>query len=325
MGQTAPLFPPSASELARSVDHLFFFALAFSLFFVVLIAVLIAVLGTKYRRRRADEVGIPIDDHAPSSKRLELAWTAIPFALLLVMFAWGTWIFFHQMRPPNDAVEYWVTGKQWMWKMQHPDGTREINELHVPLGQTVRLKMISEDVIHDFFVPAFRVHVDVLPSRYTSYWFRADRIGTYHLFCGQYCGVEHSYMIGRIVVMDPKDYELWLAGVRPGQAPLRTGEELFVANSCNTCHRPDSSARAPILYGIWGRNVKLADGSSVVVDDAYVRQSILSPQAKIVAGYQPIMPTFKGVISEEELLQLVAYIKKLPAPAGAAAEETRRP
>ncbi|HUM02989.1 MAG TPA: cytochrome c oxidase subunit II [Thermoanaerobaculia bacterium] len=318
MTPNAPLFPTSASELARSVDTLFFFALAFSLFFAVLIAVLIALLGSKYRRRHPDEVGVAIDDHAPSSKRLELAWTSIPFGLLLILFGWGTWVFFLQMRPPDDAVEYWVTGKQWMWKMQHPDGTREINELHVPLGQAVKLKMISEDVIHDFFVPAFRVHVDVLPSRYTTYWFKADKTGTFHLFCGQYCGVEHAYMVGRIVVMDPKEYEQWLAGVRPGRGPLRTGEELFIANACNTCHRPDSSARAPILNGIFGKSVKMIDGASVVADDGYIRDSILNPQARIVAGYQPIMPTFKGVISEEELLQLVEYVKKLPPPAAGA-------
>jgi cytochrome c oxidase subunit 2 len=325
MWTNAPLFPPSASELARQVDTLFLFALAFSLFFAVLIAVLIAVLGSKYRRRHPDDIGVAIDDHASSSKMLELAWTAIPFGLLLILFGWGTWVFFHQMRPPDDAVEYWVTGKQWMWKMQHPDGTREINELHVPVGRAVRLKMISEDVIHDFFVPAFRVHVDVLPSRYTTYWFKADRVGTFHLFCGQYCGVEHAYMVGKIVVMDPKDYEQWLAGVRPGRPPLRSGEELFVANACNTCHRPDSSARAPILNGVYGRPVKLLDGKTIVADDEYIRDSILNPQAKIVAGYQPIMPTFKGVIPEEELLQLVDYVKKLPAPAAAAGQETRRP
>ncbi|MFI5181954.1 MAG: cytochrome c oxidase subunit II [Thermoanaerobaculia bacterium] len=318
MGSHAPLFPPSASELARSVDHLFFFALAFSVFFALLIAGLIAVLGSKYRRRHETEIGVASDDHAPSSKMLELTWTAIPFFLLMVLFGWGLWVFLHQMRPPADAVEYWVTGKQWMWKMQHPDGTREINELHVPAGQAIKLKMISEDVIHDFFVPAFRVHVDVLPSRYTTYWFQADRLGSFHLFCGQYCGMNHAHMVGKIVVMEAKEYEQWLAGVRPGRPPLRTGEELFAANACNTCHRPDSSARAPILNGIYGKSVKMIDGASVVADDAYIRESILNPQAKIVAGYQPIMPTFKGVISEEELLQLVEYVKKLSPPAAGA-------
>jgi cytochrome c oxidase subunit 2 len=318
MTPNAPLFPTSASELARSVDHLFFFSLVFSVFFALLIASLIAYFGSKYRRRHETEIGVPVDDHATSSKMLELTWTVIPFGLLLILFAWGTWVFFRQMRPPDDAVEYWVTGKQWMWKMQHPDGTREINELHVPLGRAVKLKMISEDVIHDFFVPAFRVHVDVLPSRYTTYWFQADKTGTFHLFCGQYCGVEHAYMVGKIVVLEPKEYERWLAGVRPGRAPLRTGEELFLASACNTCHRSDSSARAPILNGLWGKSVKLLDGSKVTADDGYIRDSILNPQAKIVAGYQPIMPTFKGVLSEEELLTLVEYVKKLPPPAAGA-------
>jgi len=319
MWQNAPLFPTAASELARHVDYLFFFALFFSIFFSLLIAVLLVVFGSKYRRRKDSEVGVFVDDHAKGPKMLELAWSAIPFFLLLVMFGWGTWIFFHQMRPPSDATEYWVTGKQWMWKMQHPDGTREINELHVPLGRSVKLTMISEDVIHDFFVPAFRIHVDVLPSRYTTYWFKADKLGTYHLFCGQYCGVEHARMVGRVVVMEPQAYEQWLAGVRPGRGPIRTGEELFVANACNTCHRPDSSARAPILNALFGKSVALADGKTVVADEQYLRESILNPASRVVSGYQPVMPTFRGTVSEEELLQLIAYIKSLKLPGAEAA------
>ncbi len=320
MWQNAPLFPTAASELARHVDYLFFFALFFSVFFSLLIAALLVVFGSKYRRRKDSEVGTFIDEHAQGPKMLELTWTAIPFFLLLVMFGWGTWVFFHQMRPPSDATEYWVTGKQWMWKMQHPDGTREINELHVPLGRAVKLTMISEDVIHDFFVPAFRVHVDVLPSRYTTYWFKADKLGTFHLFCGQYCGVDHARMVGKVVVMEPQEYEQWLAGVRPGRGPIRTGEELFVANACNTCHRPDSSARAPILNALFGKTVTMNDGKTVVVDEMYLRESVLNPAAKVVNGYQPIMPTFKGTISEEELLQLIAYIKGLKAPGAAATQ-----
>ena len=211
-----------------------------------------------------------------------------------------------------------------MWKIQHPDGRREINELHVPVGRAVQLKMISEDVIHDFFVPAFRIHVDVLPSRYTTYWFKANRTGTFHLFCGQYCGVEHSKMVGSIVVMEPRAYEAWLAGEKSGSSAaggasgLASGEELFVAKSCNTCHRPDSSARAPVLNGIFGTEVSLNDGTKAVVNDDYIRESILNPAAKVVNGYQPVMPTFKGQVSEEELIQLVNYVKSLKGASAAA-------
>jgi cytochrome c oxidase subunit 2 len=183
--------------------------------------------------------------------------------------------------------------------------------------------MISEDVIHDFFVPAFRVHVDVLPSRYTTYWFKATKTGEFHLFCGQYCGVEHSRMVGKVVVMEPRAYEAWLAGEPAGGGALpavASGEQLFVSKSCNTCHRPDSAARAPILNGLFGTQVTLQDGTKATVNEDYVRESILNPAAKIVQGYQPVMPTFKGQITEEELIQLVNYVKTLKAPDGGAAE-----
>ncbi len=315
MFPNAPVFPEAASPIARSVDHLFFFALGGAVFFSVLIAVLIFVFGVRVRRRRVDEVGVDAE-HGPLTKYIEIAWSVIPFALLLVLFGRGAKLFFEESRPPSDAVEYWVTAKQWMWKFQHPEGNREINELHVPVNTPIRLKMISEDVIHDLFIPAFRVHVDVLPSRYTTYWFKADRIGSYHLFCSQYCGVEHAQMVGRVVVMDPREYEKWLAGGSAASGPLLSGAELFVAKACNTCHRPDTAARAPILNGIYGKPVKLSTGETVIANDDYIRESILSPAAKIVAGYQPIMPTFKGTITEEELLQLIGYVKSLSPSAG---------
>jgi cytochrome c oxidase subunit II len=316
----SPLFPVQGSDIARSVDHLMLFALGGLVVFSTLIAVLVLVFMVKYRRKHEGEIGEDVYETNPKSQILELVWSVIPLGLLLILFGWGTKVFFEQNRPPAGAAQYWVTGRQWMWKIQHPNGRREINELHVPLGQAVQLRMISEDVIHDFFVPAFRIHVDVLPSRYTTYWFKATKTGEFHLFCGQYCGVEHSKMVGKIVVMEPRAYEAWLAGEPAGGAPAAaaSGEQLFVAKACNTCHRPDSSARAPVLNGLFGAQVTLQDGTKVAVDENYVRESILNPAAKIVQGYQPVMPTFKGQVTEEELIQLVNYVKTLKAADGAA-------
>lgn len=316
----SPLFPEQGSDIARSVDHLMLFALGGLVVFSTLIAVLVLVFMVKYRRKHEGEVGEDVYETNPKSQILELIWSVIPLGLLLILFGWGTKVFFEQNRPPAGAAQYWVTGRQWMWKIQHPSGRREINELHVPVGQAVQLRMISEDVIHDFFVPAFRIHVDVLPSRYTTYWFKATKTGEFHLFCGQYCGVEHSKMVGKIVVMEPRAYEAWLAGEAAGgaQPAAASGEQLFVAKACNTCHRPDSSARAPILNGLFGTQVTLQDGAKVTADENYVRESILNPAAKIVQGYQPVMPTFKGQVTEEELIQLVNYVKTLKAADGAA-------
>lgn len=316
----SPLFPVQGSDIARSVDHLMLFALGGLVVFSTLIAVLVLVFMVKYRRKHEGEIGEDVYETNPKSHVLELVWSVIPLGLLLVLFGWGTKVFFDQNRPPAGAAQYWVTGRQWMWKIQHPSGRREINELHVPVGQAVQLRMISEDVIHDFFVPAFRIHVDVLPSRYTTYWFKATKTGEFHLFCGQYCGVEHSKMVGKIVVMEPRAYEAWLAGEPAAGAPAAaaSGEQLFVAKACNTCHRPDSSARAPVLNGLFGTQVTLQDGAKVTADENYVRESILNPGAKIVQGYQPVMPTFKGQVTEEELIQLVNYVKTLKAADGAA-------
>ena len=316
----SPLFPEQGSDIARSVDHLMLFALGGLVVFSTLIAVLVLVFMVKYRRKHEGEIGEDVYETNPKSQILELVWSVIPLGLLLILFGWGTKVFFDQNRPPAGAAQYWVTGRQWMWKIQHPSGRREINELHVPLGQAVQLRMISEDVIHDFFVPAFRIHVDVLPSRYTTYWFKATKTGEFHLFCGQYCGVEHSKMVGKIVVMEPRAYEAWLAGEPAGgaQPAAASGEQLFVAKACNTCHRPDSSARAPILNGLFGTQVTLQDGTKITADENYVRESILNPAAKIVQGYQPVMPTFKGQVTEEELIQLVNYVKTLKALDGAA-------
>ena len=319
MSDTFPLFPERATELAREIDALYFSALGITAFFSLLIAILVFYFAIRYRRQHADEVGKP----EKGGVWLEILWSVIPLVILIGMFSWGAKIFFEARRPPSDAVEYYVTGKQWMWKMQHPDGRREINELHVPAGQSIKLIMTSEDVIHSFFVPAFRIKMDVLPGRYTTLWFRADKVGTYRLFCAEYCGAEHSFMRGSIVVMEPRDYEAWLGGRTLQPQRVATGEELFSKLACDTCHRSDSAAQAPILNNVFGHTAKLADGSEILVDENYLRESILNPGAKIVEGYMAIMPTSQGKVSEEELLQLIRYLKSLTpdADSEASAEE----
>jgi cytochrome c oxidase subunit 2 len=315
-----PLFPDSASTGAHQVDALFYVWSVVSIFFSILIAALIVYFMVRYRRRREEEVGS--DTVVPLS--LEIVWSAIPLAICLAMFAWGARVFFYVYRPPADAIEYFAVAKQWMWKFQHPEGNREINELHVPVGQAIKMTMTSEDVIHSFYIPAFRMKQDVLPGRYTTTWFRADKPGTYHLFCAEYCGTEHSRMIGSIVVMDPTAYEAWLAGGQPGQSTVASGAQLFQTLACDTCHRPNVAGlvpRAPRLEGLFGRQVKLADGRTLLADENYVRESILNPNAKIVAGWTPIMPTFQGQVTEEQLVQLIAYVKSLAAEPPASPEK----
>jgi len=314
MGPTIPLFPDQASTMAPHVDALYFYLLAVSGFFSLLIAVLVIVFAVKYRRRSEQELPRAIE----GSLKLEVAWSVIPLLIGLSFFFWGAKLFFAMNRPPNDAIEISVVGKQWMWKIQHADGQREINELHVPIGRPVRLTMTSEDVIHDFFVPAFRMKKDVVPGRYAIAWFQATRPGRYHLFCAQYCGTRHSAMIGWIDVMEPVAYQSWLSGGAGGESLAAAGAKLFAQHACNTCHRSDSLARGPNLVGLFSRNVQLADGRTVVADETYIRESIVSPNAKLVAGFQPIMPTFQGLISEEGILQLVAYVKSLSRPSPAA-------
>jgi cytochrome c oxidase subunit 2 len=311
MSPTLPLFPEQASTMAPHVDALYFYLLAVSAFFSALIALTVISFAIKYRRRSETDLPKGVE----GSLKLELAWTIIPLAIALSFFFWGAKLFFAMNRPPNDALEVWVVGKQWMWKIQHADGQREINELHVPVGRPVSLTMTSEDVIHDFFVPAFRMKKDVLPGRYTKAWFQATRPGRYHLFCSQYCGTKHSAMIGWIDAMEPADYQAWLSGGTGSESLASAGGKLFQRHACNTCHRPDSLARGPNLEGLFGKRVQLADGRTVLADESYIRESILQPSAKMVAGFQPIMPTFQGLVSEEELLQLVAYVKSLTRPA----------
>ncbi len=293
--------------MAGRVDSLFFFLIGVSVFFASLIFFLVIYFAIKYRRRSEDER----PQRIVGSIWLETFWTVVPLGLTMIMFIWGARLFFVTNDPPSNAMEIDVVGRQWMWKIQHPEGRREINELHVPVGRPVKLRMTSEDVIHDFFIPAFRVKKDVLPGRYTTLWFEATKPGDYHLFCAQYCGLQHAGMIGHVIVMTPTDYENWLSGGATGISTADTGGKLFQRLGCDTCHLPNGGGRGPSLAGIFGKTVKLQGGQTVVADENYIRESILDPQAKIVAGYQPIMPTFKGLIGEDGILQIVAYIQSL--------------
>ena len=301
------LFPDQASTVAGRVDALYFFLLSVSVFFGTLIFFLVIYFALKYRRRSPGERAQPVFE----SLHLELVWTLIPLGIVLVAFTWGARLYVTLSRPPADALEILTVGKQWMWKFQHPTGQREINELHVPLGRPVKLTMASEDVIHSFYVPAFRVKMDVVPGRYTNVWFEATKTGDFHLFCAEYCGAKHSGMIGRLIVLEPMQYQQWLSGGVTAESPEVAGERLFVQLGCNACHRLDLKALAPPLEGVFGTQEKLTTGETITVDEEYLRESILNPVAKIVAGYQPIMPPYVGRVTEEGLLQLIAYIKSL--------------
>ena len=302
-----PLFPERASAMAAEIDALYFFALAITAFFSLLIAGLVLALAARYRRTEAGEIGRV----AKEPLWLEITWSVIPLVILMFMFVWGAKVFFAASRPPADAREYFVVGKQWMWKFQHPEGHREINTLHVPVGEPIKLTMGSEDVIHSFFLPEFRIKKDVIPGRYTTLWFEATRTGTFRLFCAEYCGAEHSLMIGKLVVMEPEEYARWLDREAPAETMAMSGEQLFTKYVCATCHKPDSAALAPVLNGISGREETLADGRTITVDMNYLRRSILDPAADVTAGYNPVMPTYRGQIDEEELVQLLSYIRSL--------------
>jgi cytochrome c oxidase subunit II len=316
MEPTIPLFPEQASTVASRVDNLYFFMIAVSAFFAVLVTLLVVIFAIKYRRRHPAESGEPIH----GSLALELIWTGIPFVIAMVMFVWGASVYFAIARVPAEALDIYAVGKQWMWKFQHREGQREINELHVPVNTPVRVLITSEDVLHDLYFPAFRVKMDAIPGRYTQLWFNATKVGTYHIFCAEYCGTRHSGMIGRVHVLGQEDYQAWLSGTTTGESLAQRGEKLFTQLACITCHQPGAAVRGPVLNGLWGKSVSLTNGNTVTFDASYVRESILNPTAKIVQGYLPIMPTFQGQVSEEQLLALTEYIKALPAAAGAPAE-----
>jgi len=300
-----PLFPEGASTLAGHVDALFIFLVALTAFFTVLIAEMLLYFSLRYRREKH-----PRPVQVEGSTVLELTWTIIPLGITMVIFIWAAAIYFYETRPPKDAMEIYVVGKQWMWKTQHVEGQREINRLTVPVNRDVRLIMTSQDVIHSFFIPAFRTKADVLPGRYTSIWFRATKPGTYHLFCAEYCGTLHSGMVGDVVVLEKHDYEAWAAAGADGSL-ANQGEKAFQQYGCAMCHRADTQGRGPNLLGVFGKPVLLDDGRTVIADESYIRESIVNPAAKVVSGFKPVMPVFQGQITEDELVALVAYVKSL--------------
>ena len=307
MWEGFPLFPEQASTIAGEVDMLFYCLIGVSFVFTVLICFLIFYFAIRYRRRSETEQPRPMI----GSIGLELFWSITPFMITMVMFVWATSLYFKNASPPAGALEIYVVAKQWMWKLQHPEGQREINTLHVPIGRPIRLIMTSEDVIHSFYVPAFRVKYDVLPGRYTTLWFEPTKTGEYHLFCAEYCGTKHSAMAGRVIVMPPLEFEKWLGGTATGESLAEIGQRLFQRLGCITCHRPDASGRGPVLEGLFNKPVPLASGETVIADEDYLRESILRPSAKMVAGYTVRMPTFQGQIGEEGLVQIIAFIKSL--------------
>ncbi|HUP44273.1 MAG TPA: cytochrome c oxidase subunit II [Thermoanaerobaculia bacterium] len=304
-----PLFPDQASTVAGSVDTLYIFLVLLTGGVSLLIWIAVFYFAIRYRRRPDNELAEEIEPPV----FLEMAWIIIPTIIFIGIFVWGAVVFYRMQRPPDDALEVYATGRQWMWKFQHPSGQREINTLHVPVGRPVKITMASEDVVHSLWFPAFRVKRDVIPSRYVTMWFQATKVGTFHIFCAEYCGTEHSGMIGSVIVMEPTAYQQWLAGGPEGSMASQ-GEKVFQKFACDTCHTGEATARGPVLAGLFGRQVMLTTGQIVTADENYIRESILNPQAKIASGFQPIMPTFQGQASEEDLLKLLAYIKSLEAP-----------
>jgi cytochrome c oxidase subunit 2 len=322
-----PLFPEQASSFASDVDTLYVFIVAVSAFFALVVSVAVVVFGIVYRRRHEGEVGARIEGSLP----LELLWSIIPTMIAMVMFGWGASVFYHMRTPPEEALSIYAVGKQWMWKFQHLEGQREINELHVPAGRPIKVTLTSEDVLHSLYFPAFRQKMDAIPGRYTQLWFEATRPGTYHIFCTEFCGTNHSGMIGSVYVMEPAAYQAWLSTGGVEGTLVQRGERLFTDLACNTCHLDTGQGRGPSLKDIFAKPVELADGSTAMVDEAYLRESIVNSQARIVRGYQPLMPAFQGLISEDNLVALVEYVKSLsptataPAPTAPAGPNPQAP
>ncbi|MGE5263391.1 MAG: cytochrome c oxidase subunit II [Acidobacteriota bacterium] len=314
------LFPDQASTTAWPVDAVFLFILALSLLVLLSIGGAILFFVIKYRRRSEDEIPPQIE----GSNRLELAWTIIPFGAFMVFFFLGANIYLSNAQPPPNSMEIYVVARQWMWKFEHAEGQQEINELHVPVGRPVKLIMTSQDVIHSFFIPDFRIKQDVLPDRYTTAWFEATKPGRYHLFCSQYCGTEHAEMTGTILVMEPAEYQGWLSGGGiDAQSPADAGRKLFEQMGCAGCHQTNGRGAGPSLEGVFGTTVRLQGGGAVKADEDYVRESILDPTAKIVEGFQPVMPSFRGKLTEQQIMALIAYIVNIGAqPQGAPPGET---
>jgi cytochrome c oxidase subunit 2 len=300
------LYPPEASTIAPQMDALYFFMVLVSLIGLTVVILLVVSFSIMYSQKRH-----PVAVQIEGSTLLEATWTIIPLGLFLIMFVWGALIYFRVYTPPANAMNIYVVGKQWMWKAEHPGGQHEINGLHIPTGQPIQLTLISQDVFHSFSIPAFRVKREAIPGRYTSVWFQATTPGTYHLFCTQYCGTEHSHMVGDIVVLTPDDYKKWLADSTSGASLAQNGERLFSSLSCNACHNGRADSRGPSLAGLYGSKVMMNNGQSVLADEAYLRATILNPSEHVPQGYNPIMPTYQGQISEDGVISLVEYIKNL--------------
>ena len=300
------LFPAEASGISPYVDALYVFLLLMTIFGTALVAALLLVFSIRYRREKN-----PVATQVEGSTLLEATWTIIPLAIFLVTFVWGALLYFRIYNPPANAMNIYVVGKQWMWKAEHPGGQHEINALHVPTGRPVQLTMISQDVFHSFSIPDFRIKREVIPGRYSTVWFQATEPGSYHLFCTQYCGTQHSGMIGTITVLTPDDYKKWLQESTSGMSLAQNGERLFASMGCNSCHSGNAAARGPNLAGVYGAKLTLTDGSQMLVNDAYLRDAILNPSQHVTAGFAPIMPTYQGQISEDGLIDLVEYIKNM--------------
>jgi cytochrome c oxidase subunit 2 len=304
-----PLWPIAASTTADRVDALYIFLLAVTSAVTLLVIVLLLTFLFKYRHSKH-----PVAEQISGSKSLEITWTIVPFGIFMIFFTWGASIYLSEATPPKDSLQVYVIAKRWMWKIEHENGVREINTLHVPADRDVRVTMISQDVIHSLWIPEFRVKADVLPGRYTTLWFRANKPGRYHLQCAEYCGTNHSMMVGTVVVMEPTQYAEWIRSGGAMGTFAATGHKLFQELGCTDCHRFDTQGRGPNLVGVYGKPVLLTDGSTVMADDAYIRESIVNPGAQIVAGFKPIMPTFQGLVTEDQLLSLIAYIKSMHMP-----------
>jgi len=302
------LFPAQASTLAPEIDNLYLGIIAITAFFAVVVVIFVVYFAIKYRDDTGEKVGAPITGSVP----LELGWSLIPFFIAIGIFVWASIVFFHIVRAPDQTLEVYSTGKRWMWRFQHIDGQREINELHVPVGRPIRVVFTSEDVLHDLFIPAFRVKADAVPGRYSAIWFEPTQVGQYHIFCAEYCGTRHSGMIGTVYVMEQADYQAWLSGGgATGGTMLQQGGTLFTQLACVTCHLADGSGRGPSLVGVFGSKVALEDGSTVTADESYLRESILMSQAKTVKGYEHVMPTFQGLINEDGVAALIEFIKSM--------------
>ncbi len=307
--------PEVASNLASKVDGVLWVITLLSLVFFVLITILLVYFAIKYRRRREDEDTPYITGNEP----LEILWTVIPSVLLILLFIYGFVVFKEMKTPPKDAVEVTVTGKQWLWTFEYYNGKKTLNELYVQQNRPVRLVMRADDVLHSFYVPGFRVKQDLVPGRYTQLWFTPTKIGTFDIFCAEYCGTGHSAMLGKVVVMSPESYDIWQKGAQAEEGgavaslpPAELGEKIYKEKGCNACHSVDGTVLVgPTFKGLVGHDVELQDGTTVTADENYIRQSILEPQSQIVKGFQPVMPSFKGILSDDEISAVIAYMKTL--------------